>query len=131
MQRRKYLDMCKTLLLTVGEEVAVLEEEICEYRRTKLKKLSPSAFSYQLYEVKLASLRTEWEELADYVTKFPEKNSEKDEIREQLETLLFERMEEIKKQNEIHLDDYPENEELQKMRILHELRIKSLYGYFQ
>lgn len=51
--------MSKTLLLSVGEDIAVLENEICEYRRKHRKNLAPSAFSYQLYELKLASLRNE------------------------------------------------------------------------
>lgn len=51
--------MSKTLLLSVGEDIAILENEICEYRRKHRKNLAPSAFSYQLYELKLAFLRNE------------------------------------------------------------------------
>lgn len=119
--------MSKTLLLAVGEDIAALEEEICEYRRTKLHTLAPSAFSYHLYEVKLAALRTEWELCKKGVLENPDLNFEKDEIREKLETLLYERMAEVKKQNDIQVDDFPENEEFQKMKMLHAFRMENVY----
>jgi len=119
--------MSKTLLLAVGEEIAALENEIFEYRMTKLKNLAPSAFSYQLYSVKLGTMRTEWEQFKKLVNEMPELNNERDAVRDRLESLLYERMAEVKRQNEIHLEDYPENEEMKRMKKRHDFLMGSLY----
>ena len=110
--------MGKALLLMIGNNVARMEDEIVVYRKTKLPMLSPSGFSYQLYERYLERIRMQWYELAEKIIEVD--GSEEACLMEILKELLRARMEEIIKQDYITLEDYPEDEMVKNIKEYHD-----------
>lgn len=89
----------------------LMEEEILSARNELLNQLTPSSFSYFLYEKKLEKYRRSWEMLKET----PIENSHN-----KWESLIQKRIAEILKQNNISQEDYPQNERIRERKERHE-----------
>jgi len=92
-------------------DIRQMEDQIFWYREEKLEGLAPSSFSYYLYERKVREFRREWEMLREEC-EAPDW--------ERLEKHIRERMIELIKQDNITLEDYPENEIVREVKEIHE-----------
>lgn len=91
-------------------DIRQMEDQILWYRKEKLDALAPSSFSYFLYEKKIKEFRKEWEFLWEEC---------RDMDWESLEEHIIERMKELMKQDDITLEDYPDNEIIREVRKIH------------
>lgn len=91
--------------------------------KKKTDKLAPSSFSYYLYERKIKEFRREWEMLCEeYERSEREMQCEECEhpVWEKLEKHIRERMAELLKQDDISIEDYPDNEIIREVKGVHE-----------
>lgn len=96
-------------------QIVEMEDEIIECRKELPKQLSPSSFSYYLYEEKVRRFRKNWE-----YYKSNQELSMQENCRN-LKKLMKERILEVLKQDKITWEDYPENEQVDKMKDYHEM----------
>lgn len=96
-------------------QIVKMEDEIIEGRKELPESISPSSFSYYLYEEKVRKFRGKWE--------YYKSNEElpMQENCQNLEKLMKERILEVLKQDKITCEDYPGNEQIDKMRDYHEM----------
>ena len=93
-------------------DIRQMEDQIFWYREEKSDALAPSSFSYYLYERKVKNFREEWELLWEE-GECPDG--------EQVEKHIRERMAELLKQDDISLDDYPEDKTILEVKKIHEI----------
>lgn len=91
-------------------DIRQMEDQILWYRKEKLDALAPSSFSYYLYEQKIQKFRREWEFLLEEC---------QDPNWEKVEQHIKERMKELLKQDDISLEDYPDNTIVLEVRKIH------------
>lgn len=96
-------------------DIRQMEDQILWYRKVKLDVLAPSSFSYYLYERKVEEFRKEWENLQEECKTSDWKS---------LEQHIRKRMMELIKQDDITLEDYPDNEIVLEVRKIHKKQCK-------